>query len=95
MKRRLFVLAAIVTAAMAMVGDSVAAAKKKDQSRLPPTNTLELQEPPAPPPAPKTKEQSRLPQTIITYDEAKKICAKKYGIFHRAVVRNGRVICYL
>lgn len=31
----------------------------------------------------------------ITQEQAKKICAKAYGLFYKAVVRNGQVICYI
>jgi len=43
-----------------------------------------------------TKKNTQKPRApAITQEEAKKICAKAYGLFYKAVVRNGQVICYI
>lgn len=93
MKRSLLFLATTMAAVTLLGVDVAAATKKKDQSRLVPTDTKEVELSPSSPP--KAKDQSKLPPNVITYQEARKICARKYGLFYRAVVRNGRVTCYL
>ena len=41
-----------------------------------------------------TKKPTQKPRApAIMQEEAKKICAKAYGLFYKAVVRNEQVIC--
>lgn len=43
-----------------------------------------------------TKKKPQKPPTqTITQEQARKICAKAYGLFYKAEVRRGQVICYI
>ncbi|MFO0993023.1 MAG: hypothetical protein U1E67_13950 [Hyphomicrobiales bacterium] len=41
------------------------------------------------------KKPQKPPPPAITQEQARKICAKAYGLFYKAEVRRGQVICYI
>lgn len=41
------------------------------------------------------KKTQKPPPPAITQEQARKICAKAYGLFYKAEVRRGQVICYI